>query len=1141
MDQNSSRPWSPTSRPTVNTSSLSARPSLSTPSELSPHPSSIPPSSHSSPWSQNVPLSATNSPSHFMSHSASRNHSADHTDPSLNIHSFSNTDWGNIFSAPLNPTVFAALAANGVIGPVSPAVQGTPSSLPASSIHHSYSNHSNHSQSSSPVIPGSSGSWSQSSTLYTHTTAPYPSKPHLPRSNSSSTDFHHAKGKIAGGISHFTPIQPRPSDLASATGRSADDRRLAGRHQPRNNPPPNSGSRHDSSNLARYNSSSITNSASTSPLQYNPGYSYPGERPNPGIPPSLWMSPASTSTAPFPAYEALNNTSASLLLPDSQRSTHAQSPISPTSPTTDSKSTLFTDIFSDDLFGSQGGVPLSPQATSPFTSPRISGSPDLQHALLPDPDADPDQLAKEDPLATQVWKMYARTKATLPHAQRMENLTWRMMALALKKKKEDEEARLAEVTKEMLTPSSPSTTPDVTPESRHQTSEPDKSPDVRDVSDERGRRIDKGKARVRVVGFDGTNQDGGEEEDVVSMDWRAMSRSRSRISMDWRPTSRSRSRPPESTNTFDQHGFPVMPYDGHYPYPTVGSAPVQDSIKAEAFMRNKGLGVSPGVPIPSASLLSAGRRSPPYLVHTDLAAVYEGPSDNLPSVFENAESRYAQMKYHHNVSTYNSPAFAPSSLPNNSGLHGPPRQLGGTFPRRVRKTSFDHTVSKDGILAGLVGRHQVNGKPLPPDAVIGTKRRAENIHYESLLRGDPSDLDGSRGPHGHDPELGEGSHSFPSTSFNFSYPPYEGIFDLPARGSSSSMGQNSDYPNNLRGENQHFAHSTRSSISGNLYQTNVGSPSNTNEGLSAAAAAASAAMAEGYAQLNAANLAGVDESTIDYRQLLGLVYPNLDTSGAMGQNPYTHVDPTQILSVGQMDGGFAAFHASPSSDGWNGVNSSSNASPEPYNTSNASTPPSTEGTGNASNNRSSRKYISLQQGAQDVHRKKSLPINGNSPVATEPRSSTSTPEIAGAEGAGGKAGSEEADQTPTLCTNCQTTNTPLWRRDPEGQPLCNACGLFYKLHGVVRPLSLKTDVIKKRNRASGAPSGGSRKGASTLPKIASSTTRPRSQSNSLLSGIGRSAPMNTRGGLGAGTTVGASAMKRQRRASTSLQMTSAET
>lgn len=52
----------------------------------------------------------------------------------------------------------------------------------------------------------------------------------------------------------------------------------------------------------------------------------------------------------------------------------------------------------------------------------------------------------------------------------------------------------------------------------------------------------------------------------------------------------------------------------------------------------------------------------------------------------------------------------------------------------------------------------------------------------------------------------------------------------------------------------------------------------------------------------------------------------------------------------------------------------------------------------------------------------------------------------------------------TSCTNCHTNNTPLWRRNPQGHPLCNACGLFYKLHGTMRPLSLKTNVIKKRNR-----------------------------------------------------------------------------
>lgn len=62
---------------------------------------------------------------------------------------------------------------------------------------------------------------------------------------------------------------------------------------------------------------------------------------------------------------------------------------------------------------------------------------------------------------------------------------------------------------------------------------------------------------------------------------------------------------------------------------------------------------------------------------------------------------------------------------------------------------------------------------------------------------------------------------------------------------------------------------------------------------------------------------------------------------------------------------------------------------------------------------------------------------------------------------------QDANGVPTTCTNCFTQTTPLWRRNPEGHPLCNACGLFLKLHGVVRPLSLKTDVIKKRNRGSG--------------------------------------------------------------------------
>lgn len=34
------------------------------------------------------------------------------------------------------------------------------------------------------------------------------------------------------------------------------------------------------------------------------------------------------------------------------------------------------------------------------------------------------------------------------------------------------------------------------------------------------------------------------------------------------------------------------------------------------------------------------------------------------------------------------------------------------------------------------------------------------------------------------------------------------------------------------------------------------------------------------------------------------------------------------------------------------------------------------------------------------------------------------------------------------CANCNTSTTTLWRRNGEGEPVCNACGLYYKLHQV---------------------------------------------------------------------------------------------
>ncbi|XP_026223261.1 GATA-binding factor 3 [Anabas testudineus] len=52
----------------------------------------------------------------------------------------------------------------------------------------------------------------------------------------------------------------------------------------------------------------------------------------------------------------------------------------------------------------------------------------------------------------------------------------------------------------------------------------------------------------------------------------------------------------------------------------------------------------------------------------------------------------------------------------------------------------------------------------------------------------------------------------------------------------------------------------------------------------------------------------------------------------------------------------------------------------------------------------------------------------------------------------------------THCVNCETVTTTLWRRNAAGQSVCNACGLYFKLHQVNRPLTMKKDGIQTRNR-----------------------------------------------------------------------------
>ncbi|KAJ7914593.1 hypothetical protein B0H13DRAFT_2002138 [Mycena leptocephala] len=60
----------------------------------------------------------------------------------------------------------------------------------------------------------------------------------------------------------------------------------------------------------------------------------------------------------------------------------------------------------------------------------------------------------------------------------------------------------------------------------------------------------------------------------------------------------------------------------------------------------------------------------------------------------------------------------------------------------------------------------------------------------------------------------------------------------------------------------------------------------------------------------------------------------------------------------------------------------------------------------------------------------------------------------------------DEEYTGPKCSHCLTRQTSVWRRSKTGQQVCNACGVYARLRGKERPLSLRRNKIKPRTKHS---------------------------------------------------------------------------
>ncbi|PLW51183.1 hypothetical protein PCANC_11427 [Puccinia coronata f. sp. avenae] len=100
-------------------------------------------------------------------------------------------------------------------------------------------------------------------------------------------------------------------------------------------------------------------------------------------------------------------------------------------------------------------------------------------------------------------------------------------------------------------------------------------------------------------------------------------------------------------------------------------------------------------------------------------------------------------------------------------------------------------------------------------------------------------------------------------------------------------------------------------------------------------------------------------------------------------------------------------------------------------------------------------------------------INPNNPKVGEKRKrrnpmATRLPTFVGVSDLPERPVSSPISEEP-ICSNCRGTQTPLWRRGPNDELLCNACGVFYKVHKKHRPATLSAKIRCTNCNATATP------------------------------------------------------------------------